>query len=165
VIDFDQICVAVAVILAALSLRQFRMINMLLALNFTLFELSSHFILSFLAGRPSMILHAIYVLIGGLTVISLVKLKSAPPLFITTFLFSVYNLAIVSEFVFLGSLGFHDNFEIVARTQMIIELLIMCLTGVGGLYVFRGLLPKSNYIHRINELFRSSVRMGGKRLA
>lgn len=159
-IDFDHICILVAVILAAISMRQFRLVNLLLLSNFILFELAAYFILPILAGRPSMILHAVYVVIGGLTVISLVKLKASPPLFLATFLFSVYNLGTVGEFIFYGSVGFHANFESIAKAQMIIELLIMFLMGVGGLYVFRGLYSKSDYIHSVNKLFRVSPRLG-----
>ena len=154
-----------AVILTAVSLRQFRLINVVLLLNFSAFYFSSIYILEALNGKPAMILHATYVLIGGLTVISLVILKASPPLFVTSFLFSVYNLSIVSEFIFFGSIGFHDNFIVVAQAQMIIELLIMFLMGSGGLYVCRGLYPKSNYIHLIDRFFRSSVRLDGQGLA
>ena len=155
----------VAAILAALSLREFRLINFVLLLNFLTFEITSHYILEALNGKPAMILHAAYVLIGGLTVISLVKLKASPPLFVTNFLFAVYNLSIVSEYVYLGSIGFHDNFEIVANSQMIIELLIMFLMSWGGCYVCRGLYPKSDYIHTLNRFFRSSVRLDGTGMA
>ena len=157
--DLDYIFIAVAAILAALSLQQFRLINIVLLLNCILFEITSHYILEALNGKPAMILHAVYVLIGGLTVISLVKLKASPPLFVTSFLFSVYNLSIVSEFVFIGSVGFHDNFIVVAQAQMVIELLLMFLMSWGGFYVCRGLYPKSNYIHIVNRFFRSSVRV------
>jgi uncharacterized membrane protein YuzA (DUF378 family) len=165
VLDFDQITIVVAAILAALSLRQFRIINIVLLLNFILFEITSHYILAALDGKPAMILHAAYVLIGGLTVISLVKLKASPPLFVTAFLFSVYNLSIVSEFVFFGSVGFHDNFIVVAQAQMIIELLIMFLMSRGGLYVCRGLYPKSNYIHFVDRFFRSGIRVFNRGIA
>jgi len=164
VVDLDQIFIAVAALFAAMSLRQFRLINIVLLLNFVLFNITSHYILAALEDKPAMILHAVYVLIGGLTVMSLVKLKASPPIYITSFLFSVYNLSIVSEFVFFGSIGFHDNFIAVAKTQMVIELLIMFITGVGGLYVCRGLYSKSNYIRFINEFFRSGTWLGNQRL-
>jgi len=160
VIDLDQIFIAVAAIFAALSLRQFRLISIVLLLNFVLFNITQHYILAALGGKPAMILHAAYVLIGGLTVISLVKLKASPPLFITSFLFSVYNLSIVSEFVFFGSIGFHDNFIAVAKTQMVIELLIMFMMSRGGLYVCRRLYSKSDYIHIVDRFFRSGLRLG-----
>ena len=163
--DFDQYCIAVAALFAALSLRQFWLINIVLLLNFLAFYITSHYILEALDGKPAMILHAVYVLIGGVTVISLVKLKAAPPLFVTSFLFSVYNLSIVSEFVFIGSVGFHDNFIIVAQAQMVIELLLMFLMSWGGLYVCRGLYSKSNYIHLIDRFFRSGVRVCSRSIA
>lgn len=111
-----------------------------------------------------MILHAVYVVISGITVMLLVKLKASPPLFLATFLFSVYNLAIVGEFIFYGSVGFFDNFKAVASSQMIIELLIMFATGLGGLYVCRGLHSKSDYISLINHFFRAGIRLGNQRL-
>jgi len=112
-----------------------------------------------------MILHAVYVVISGLTVTLLVKLKASPPLFLTTFIFSVYNLAIVGEFVLYGSVGFHDYFKAIASSQMIIELLIMLSMGIGGLYVCGGLCSKSNYIRSVNRLFRSRIRLCNWRLA
>ena len=155
----------VAALFAALSLRQFRIINLVLLANFLAFEITSYCILEALSGKPAMILHATYVLIGGITVISLVKLKASPPLFVTSFLFSGYNLSIVSEFIFFGSVGFFDNFKIVAHSQMIIELLIMFLMSWGGLNVCRGLYSKSNYIRTVNRFFRSGVGLGDKGFA
>ena len=159
--DFDQYCLAVAVLLTALSLRQFRIINVVMLVNFLLFALAD----KLAPNDQLMILQIAYVLIGGLTVISLVKLKASPPLFVTSFLFSVYNLSIISEIVLFGSIGFHENFIVVAHSQMIIELVIMFLMSWGGLYVCRGLYPKSNYIHFVDRFFRSGIRLGGQRLA
>jgi len=165
VLDFDQYCLAVAALFAALSLRQFRLVNFVMLANFTIYKITSHYILAVLNGKPAMILHAAYMVISGLTVILLVNLKASPPLFVTTLLFSGYNLAIVSEYLFFGPIGFHSNFEVVAQSQMIIELMIMFITSVGGLYVCRGLYPRANYIHIINRLFRVGPRMGSERFA
>ncbi len=158
--DFDQYCIAVAAILAALSLRQFRLINFIMFVNFALFYIASYYILEALNGKPAMILHAVYVLISGLTVGLLVELKASLALYVTTFLFSLYNLSIVGEYTYFGSVGFFDNFKVVAHSQMIIELLVMFITGVGGLYVYRGLRPKSDYIRTIDRFFRIGPRLG-----
>lgn len=150
-----------AVLFTALSLRQFRIINIIMLVNFGLFALADK-----LAGVDQlMILHAAYLLVGGLTVISLVTLKASPPLFITTFLFSLYNLGVISEIVFFGQGEIYNNFVVVAQAQMIIELLIMFMMSWGGLYVFRRLYSKSNYIHLVDRFFRSGVRLDGQRLA
>jgi hypothetical protein len=160
VLDFDQISIVVAVILTAFSLRQFRLINLVMLANFALFNITAHYLIPLLSDKPAMILHAAYVLIGGITVISLVKLKASPPLFITSLLFSVYNLSIVSEFIYFGPLGLHGNFAAVAKAQIIIELLIMFLMSRGGLYVCRGLYTEPNYIHFVDRFFKSGLRMG-----
>ncbi len=158
--DFDQYCLAAAVLFTALSLRQFRKINIVMLVNFLLFALAD----KLAPNDQLMILQIAYVLIGGLTVISLVKLKASPPLFVTSFLFSVYNLSIISEIVLFGSIGFHENFIVVAHSQMIIELVIMFLMSWGGFYVCRGLYSKSNYIDHIDRFFRVGSRLGSQGL-
>ena len=155
-LDFDQITIAVAVLFTALSLRQFRIINIVILVNFGLFALADK-----LASIDQlMILHTSYVIISGLTVVSLVKLKASPPLYVTIFLFSLYNLGIISEIALFGQGEIYNNFVVVAQSQMIIELLIMFITGVGGLYVCRRLYSKSDYIHIVDRFFRSGLRLG-----
>ena len=158
--DFDHISIAVAVLLTALSLRQFRKINMVMLANFWLFALTDKLV----PDDQLMILQTSYVLIGGLTVKLLVDLKASPPLFVTTFLFSLYNFGIISEIVLFGQGAMYNNFVIVAQSQMIIELMIMFLMSWGGLYVCRGLYSKSDYIDHIDRLFRAGFRLGSKGL-
>lgn len=150
-----------AVILTALSLRQFRLINIVMLANFGLFALTDKLV----PDDQLMILQTAYVIIGCVTVISLVTLKASPPLYVTILAFTGYNLGIVSEILFFGQIGIHANFITVAHSQMIIELLIMFITGVGGLYVCRGLYPRIDYIHHISRFFRAGPRLGNQGLA
>ena len=150
-----------AVILTALSLRQFRFINIVMLANFGLFALTDKLV----PDDQLMILQTAYVIIGCVTVISLVALKASPPLYVTILAFTGYNIGIISEILFFGQVGMHANFITVAHSQMIIELSIMFITGVGGLYVYRRLYPAADYIHIINRLFRVGPRMGSERFA
>lgn len=158
--DFDHISIAVAVILTALSLRQFRRINIIMTANFLLFEAVSEIMALNIPEEERLFpLHASYAAIGCVTVVSLVVLKASPPLYVTILAFTGYNIGIVSEVLFFGQVGIHANFIQVAHSQMIIELLIMFITGVGGLYVYRGLYPAANYLHSINRFFRVGPRV------
>jgi len=166
VFDFDHISIAVAVILAALSLRQFRRINSVMLANFLLFEAVSEVMALNIPEEDRLFpLHSSYAAIGCVTVISLVVLKASPPLYVTILLFTGYNIGIVSEILFFGQVGIHANFIQVAHSQMIIELLIMFITGVGSRYVYRGLYPTANYIHSINRFFRVGRRVCNRGIA
>ena len=163
-LDFAQICILTAFILAVFSIQGYRLIAAVLFVNFMAFEAAASTGLQEL-GYP---LHAAYVIISGLTVVALVYLKASPPLYVIMFLFSVYNLLIVIEYpmydYFGFTVGFYDNFIPVARANMAIELLFMFLISKGSAYVWSKFRPNRKYHYFIDRFFSDSWRMGHKRL-
>jgi len=168
-LDFAQVCILTAFILAVFSIRGYRLIAMVLFVNFMVFEASANTILKALGDAPAWPLHAVYATLSGLTVLALVYLKASPPLYFIMFLYSVYNLVVVIEYPLYDSfgftLGFHDNFIPIARAQMIIELLFMFLISKGSAYVWSKFRPNSKYHYFIDRFFSDCWRMGHKRLA
>lgn len=163
-IDFAQLCILAAFILAAFSIQGYRLIATVLFANFMAFEAAASTGLQEL-GAP---LHVAYVIISGLTVVALVHLKASPPLYVIMFLFSVYNLMIVIEYpmydYFGFTVGFYDNFIPVARANMIIELLFMFLISKGSAYVWSLFRPNSKYNYFIDRFFSDCWRVGHKGL-
>lgn len=168
-LDFAQICILAAFILAVFSIHGYRLIAMVLFVNFMLFEAVATTMINALGDDVTLPLHAAYVIMSGLTVLVLVYLKAPPPLYVIMLLYSVYNLLIVMEFPFYDyfgfTIGFHDIFKPVARTQMIIELLFMLLVSKGPAYVWNKFRPDSKYHYFIDRVFSNCWRMGSKRLA
>jgi len=164
-LDFAQVCILTAFILAVFSIQGYRLIATVLFVNFMLFKAAALSPLQEL-GYP---LHVAYVIISGLTVVALVRLKTSPPLYVIMFLFSVYNLLVVIEYpmydYFGYTIGFYDNFIPVARANMIIELIFMFLISKGSAYVWSMFRPDRKYHYFIDRFFSHSWRMGSKRLA
>lgn len=164
-LDFAQFCILTAFILAVFSIRGYRLIATTLFVNFMAFELAAATTLQEL-GYP---LHVAYVLISGLTVGVLVRLRASAPLFAIMFLFSMYNLFVVIEYpmkAYLGfTVGFHNNFIPVARANMIVELLFMFLISKGPAYVWNLFRPNSKYNYFVDRFFSDCFRMGFQRLA
>jgi len=167
-IDFDQACILIAWFLAVFSIPGYRLIAMVLFVNFMAFEIAAVNILEALDGAKAWPLYAVYAVISGLTVLALRYLKASVPLFVIMFLFSVYNLMVVIEYplydTFGFTLGFHSNFTIVAKANMIIELLFMLLISKGSAYVWSIFKPDSKYHYFIDRFLSDSFRMGNERL-
>lgn len=163
-LDFAQSCIIIATILVALSISKYRLIALTILINFIAFELSARYMLDLLNGAPSWPLHAVYILISGLTIICLVKLGASRLLYSVMFLFSLYNFFILFEFIW-HPIGFHDNYVITARVQMIFELVFMILMSRVASYVWDKFKPDNNYNYFIDRLFISSFRVGFTRLA
>jgi hypothetical protein len=161
-LDFDQSCVLLAAFLAATAIKRYRVICLVVFLNFALFEFLSSPILVALDGAEAWPLHAVYVVVGGLTVAVLAKLGCTRFVYWAIFLFSVYNLAIISEYKW-GSIGFHDNFTVIARCQMVIELLSMLIMNKGSRYVWAQLHTDRSYNYLVDRIFINRFRLGFKR--
>ncbi len=164
-LDFAQLCILAAFILAVFSIQGYRLIAAVLFVNFMLFEAAASTALQE-SGYP---LHATYAIIAGVTVLILRYLKASPALFVIMFLFSVYNLFVVIDYQlhkqFGFTLGFYDNFIPIARANMVIELLFMFLISKGSAYVWNLFKPDSKYHYFIDRFFSDRFRMGSKRLA
>lgn len=167
-LDFAQYCIIIATILVALSISKYRLITLTILINFIAFELSARYILELLNGAPSWPLHAVYILISGVTIICLVKLSASRFLYSVMFLFSLYNFFILFEFIW-HPVGFHANYVITARVQMIFELIFMILMSRIASYVWDKFKPNDNdndnYNYFIDRLFISRFRLGLTRLA
>ena len=168
ILDFAQVCILAAFVLAVFSIRGYRLIATILFINFMLFEAFAVTMIEALGDKVTLPLHMVYVVISGLTVLTLVYLRASPALYTIMLLYSVYNLMIVIEFPFFDRFGFalgiHDNFKPVARTQMAIELLFMLLISKWSAYVWNKFRPNSKYHYFIDRFFSDCWRMGGKRL-
>lgn len=168
-IDFAESCILIAALLSVFAIAGYRLIALLLFVNFLAFEASARGILDLLDGDKAWPLHAVYAVLAGLTVLILRYLRASPPLYVIMFLFSVYNLIVVIEYPlyenFGFTLGFHNNFIAVARANMVFELLFMFLISKGSAYVWSLFKPNSNYNHTIDRFLSHSWRMGSKRLA
>lgn len=168
VLDFAQVCILTAFVLAVFSIRGYRLIAMVLFVNFMLFEAFAVTMIEALGDDVTLPLHVGYVIISGLTIVALVHLRASPPLYVIMFFYSVYNLAIVIEFPFYDyfgfTLGIHDNFKPIARTQMVIELLLMLLISKLSAYVWNKFRPNRKYHYFVNRICSDCFRMGHKRL-
>ncbi len=161
-LDFDQICILIAAILTGTAIKKYRIICFIIFLNFVSFEIASKYILAALNGGPSWPLHAVYVIIGGVTVAALHKLGCTRFVYWVIFLFATYNLVIISEFKW-GSIGFHANFVVIARCQMAIELLSMLIMNKGCKHVWAQLNTDRSYTYLVDRIFINRFRLGFKR--
>jgi len=170
-LDFDQVCILIAFVLAVFSIKGYRLIAAVLFVNFMITEAFAVAILNALGGPegdPAWPLYATYCGISGITVLVLRYLKAYPPLYVIMFLYAVYNLFAVIEFHsydYLEIKWFNDHRESVAQAQMIIELSFMFLISKGSAYVWSMFKPNSNYNYIIDRFLSHSWRMGSKRLA
>lgn len=166
--DFAQVCILTAFILSVFTIEGYRLIATTIFVNFLVYEAAAINILEALDGARAWPLHAVYCVISGLTVWVLVRLRASPPLFVITLLFSVYNLFVVIDYLlydyFSFTLGFHDNFKPVARTQMVIELLFMFLISKWSAYVWNMFRPDRKYHYFIDRFLSDCFRMGNKGL-
>lgn len=161
-LDFDQACIFIAAFLAATAVKRYRLICFIIFLNFVAHEMVSRPILHYLDGSDSWPLHAVYVLIGGTTFMTLARIGCTRFLYWSIFIFSVYNLIIISEFMWIN-FGFHNNFVKVARYQMAIELLSMLIMNQGSRYVWTKLNTDRSYVYAVDRLFVNRFRLGFER--
>ena len=161
IIDFDQSCVLLSAILTLTAVKRYRLICLVLFFNFALSEFSANSILDYLDGRPSWPLHAVYALISGLTVMALSRMGCTKFLYWAIYLFAIINYVIISEFIW-GSIGFHDNFAMIAKSQMVIELMSMLIMNKGSRYVWAQLNSDRSYVYIVDRIFVNRFRLGFK---
>jgi len=173
-LDFDQVCILIAWLLAVFSIKGYRLIATVLLLNFMVTEAVAITILEALGGPegdPAWPLYAAYVVISGLTILVLRYLRASPAFYVIMLLYSLYNLWVVIEFPLYSYFQsdwfklFNNNRKSIAEAQMIIELLYMFLISQGGAYVWNKFKPNRKYHYFIDRFFSDSFRMGDKRLA
>lgn len=162
--DFAQSCILIAAILAVISIPGYRLISLVMLINFIAHDVVAYYTLLALNSAPSWPLHALNILISGLTIILLVKLGANKSLYFAIFLYSLYNYVVICEFI-IAPVGFHVYYIPVARAQMILELLFMILISKVGRYAFHKINPFGNYRYLIDCIFADRFRMGFKRLA
>ena len=163
-LDFSFVCITLAVVFSTYSIEKYRVVSLLLLINFIYFKVFAGLISVHQSQLPEEATHMVYMLISGLTVVGLVKLKSFLPLYTLMACFSLYNFLIILEYRF-GAFGFHANFVPIARAQMVIELLIMFAISKGGRYVWRAFNDDRDYHYFIDRLFAVCFRLGSKRMA
>lgn len=170
-LDFDQVCILIAFVLAAFSLKGYRLIATVLLLNFMITEAFAIAILKALGGPegdPAWPLYTTYVVISFFTILVLRYLRASPAFYTIMFLYSLYNIIVVIEFPlnnYVEFKWFNNNRESVAQAQMIIELLFMFLISHGGAYVWSKFRPNRKYHYFIDRICSDCWRMGSKRLA
>ena len=162
--DFAQGCILTAAILAAVALPGYRLISIVMFVNFIAHDVMAHYMLIALDGAKSWPLHALNVLISGGTIFVLIKLGASRYLYSAIFLYALYNYAVLCEFI-MWPIGFHANYVYVARVQMLLELLFMTLISEIGKYVWNRLRPSHNYLYLIDRVFADRFRLGLERLA
>lgn len=157
--DFAQSCILAAAVLAAVSLKGFRLIALVMLANFVAHELMAVRVLEMLDGGKAWPVHALNVLISGATIYLLVFLGASKYLYSAIFIYAVYNFAILLEFIFYG-VGFHGNYIAFARFQMRIELVFMLLISYIGAYAYQFFRPGDNYRDIVTSVFSVRSRMG-----
>jgi len=169
-LDFDQVCILIAFILAVASIQGYRLIATTLFLNFMITEAAAKAILRALGGPegdPAWPLYSAYVVISGITILFLRYLKASPALYAIMLLYAVYNLLVVIEFPlndYVKFKWFNENRKSVAEAQMIIELSFMFMISRVGTYVWSLFKPDSKYNYFIDRFFSDCFRMGSARL-
>ncbi len=158
--DFTQACILIAAVLAALSIPRYRLIALVIFFNFVIGYLTAIKVLEILDGAKAWPLHALYIIISGLTIITLLKLGGSMLLNSALFAFSLYNLAIIFEFIGSG-VGFHANYVVVARVQMVVELLFLLSMSKVVLYGWNRFKPTNSYSYFLDRLFASRFSLHG----
>lgn len=159
-LDFDRVCMLLAALATIFAVERYRAASIIMFLNFAISDIAAVNILILLDGAKSYPLHIVYVLISGLTIGGLVKAGSLWPLYVSIFVFLLYNLAVLSEFIWFP-VGFHANYESAATVQVSIELAMLFIMSKGCRYV-------CNYFnHRtydvfIDRFFFDSSRLGNQ---
>ena len=162
--DFAQSCILIAAFLVAISISGYRLIALVMLINFIAHDLMAYYVLIALDGAKSWPLHALNILISGLTIIILVKLGANKYLYSAIFIYALYNHLVLCEFIMTG-IGFHANYVLFARVQMIFELLYMILFSEIGRYACNRIKPSNNYRYLVDRIFADRFGMGLKRLA
>lgn len=157
--DFAQSCILTASLLAAVSLKGYRLISLVMLLNFIIHDVTANYVLAILDGAPSWPLHALNILISGATIAALVKLGANRFLYSAIFCYALYNYLVLCEFV-ISPVGFHANYIPAARVQMIFELLFMVLISYLGKYLYGIFRPSNNYGALIDRIFTNRIRLG-----
>ena len=137
--------------------------SLVMLLNFIAHDVMAHYMLIALEGAKAWPLHALNILISGGTIFALIKLGANRFLYSAIFLYAIYNQLVLFEYV-ISPVGFHANYVIVARIQMLFELLFMILISGAGSYVWNRLKPSHSYRYFVDRIFADRFRLGLARL-
>ena len=119
---FDYICIAIAVLLAAFSIKEYRFIAFAVALEFSLHNLAYNFAFLDFRSENGWFIYLIYAAIQLSTMYALYKLKSHFVIVGLLFINMIYNLSTVLGYFYADFISIYYIYPYFVGTIMIFEL-------------------------------------------
>jgi len=147
---FSLICTLVAVSLAAISAKQYRFIAYLVAIEFALHLIAYNYLFLDFRSNNSSGIYFIYILIQVNVLWIMYKNQTHFIIAGLIFINLTYNFLTILQHLGLTSINFHDQYILIARTIMILELIyLLGITSYVGNYIRKHTFLDINYIDNL----------------
>lgn len=148
---FSLICTLIAVSLAAISIKQYRFIAYLVAIEFALHLITYNYLFLEFRSNHSSFIYFLYILIQVNVLWIMYRNQTHFIIAALIFINLTYNFLTIIQHTGFTLINFHDPYILVARTIMILELIyLLGITSYVGNYIRK---HKILDINRIDNLF------------